>query len=178
MASVSFVSSDSSKSGKEIERSLVDEPVKRPLQEQLVLGGILAPALRRQDVRTAGRRVKTLDKEGNVVGEVTLSDVQKGVLDAAGLQFDIEGRPERVLCTRCRKVLKIPGKGKIRSMCDGCRVRVRHEHDPPEARWKFLAKMVAIAKTGRVPKWVPLHDYKKRYGERPPVEWLERLGLR
>lgn len=50
--------------------------------------------------------------------------------------------------------------------------------DTDDTKFKFLQKTTFIVRHKRLPAWIPIFQYKKRYGGRPPVEWLEKLGLR
>ena len=54
----------------------------------------------------------------------------------------------------------------------------RYSIDTDDARFEFLQKMVAIMHAKSLPRWVPVYRYRKRYGDRPKLEWLERVGLR
>jgi superfamily II DNA or RNA helicase len=95
------------------------------------------------------------------------------------------------VCGSCRELYR---ENPFESTCPTCRaprkkfqtpkekrraaVLARYAADTEGTRLAYLSKMTAIMRAKNLPVWVPVYNYKKRYGERPPIAWLERVGLR
>ncbi len=92
--------------------------------ERLQVAGLVAPRLRDQDDRTKSRRVAKVDAAGNVVGYVSLADVQKGLLRKQEIEFDVADgvRPKERLCRLCGRPFRVPLiKGRVPTVCLICR---------------------------------------------------------
>lgn len=71
--------------------------------EALAIAGYVAPRMRSAPETTRKRRIKRVDKEGNVVGETTVEEIQKALLAKRAIEFDVqEGvRPRERVCRKC-----------------------------------------------------------------------------
>lgn len=89
--------------------------------QRLQVAGALAPRLRGASERTASRRVSRVDKNGKVVGYITLAEVQKALLRAREIEFEVVdgARPLEVFCERCGLPIKVQGIGTIPKVCRG-----------------------------------------------------------
>lgn len=88
--------------------------------ERLAIASYAAPRLR----SAHGRKVATLDKDGNIVRYVDLVDVQASLLGKEAIEFDVEGkRPEKALCGRCGDIIDVPARGGLKCFCHACSAR-------------------------------------------------------
>lgn len=91
--------------------------------EGLAIAGYMAPRMRGADEAKRKRKVYRV-KDGKVVGEATLEEVQKGLLKARELEFDVADgvRPREVSCKDCGKPAKVPATGPVPTRCKQCRI--------------------------------------------------------
>lgn len=91
--------------------------------ERLAIAGIIAPILRNQDENTSNRRVTKIDKNGNVVGYTTLSEVQRALLLTKQLEIEVveNSKSKEILCVGCGRVVK--NKKTNQKYCDKCVTR-------------------------------------------------------
>lgn len=92
--------------------------------ERLELAGYIAPALRCVKADTAQRRVKLVNKDGEVTGEATLGDALKGLAKIHELEHAVADgqRPKEVACQLCGKPVSVAKKAsRLPKACrDGC----------------------------------------------------------
>lgn len=72
--------------------------------ERLAIAGQIAPILRSQGDKSK-RKVKIVDKDGNIIGESTIGELQKQILKRAEIEFDVheDKNPIYILCDICNK---------------------------------------------------------------------------
>lgn len=127
------------------------------------------------------RRITTLAPDGTPARQLSFEEVRHGVLERAGVEFQLyDRRPVRVVCTAagCGVVVKVPRTGKVPDKCRACRRKEKYGAHTEAQRYAYLVKMAKIAFWKKLPGWVARKAFIKRYGEAPPLEWLERAGLR
>lgn len=127
------------------------------------------------------RKITTLDQHGKPARQLSFEEVRHGVLQRAGVEFQLYAkRPARVVCTGagCGTVVKVPRTGKIPDKCRACRRKEKYGAHTEKQRLAFLWKIAKVTLHKKLPGWVPRKQYLQRYGEAPPLEWLELVGLR
>jgi hypothetical protein len=113
------------------------------LAERLRLAGALAPALRDGSHKSKTRRVKIIDKDGSLVRESNLAEVQQGILRTARIELDVVNgtKAREIICVRCGLLVKVPhGTGHAPKYCIRCRVAVRKEQ---RRAWKSTEEFKA-----------------------------------
>lgn len=89
--------------------------------QRLEVAGFAAPRVRDEARRT--RRVFVTNAAGEVVRVAHLHEIQKGVLEFAGIELGIAVgvRPKKKICAFCGKPFAVPPKGTIPNFCGkGC----------------------------------------------------------
>lgn len=92
--------------------------------ERLAIGGAVAPVVRRQ--MDAQREVTLLNKDGASVGKVTTTDVAKGMLARADIEFSVQPSAAARLrrCVECAAPFAAT-KGRPEKRCVKCRGSAR-----------------------------------------------------
>lgn len=101
------------------------------LNEKLQIAGYSAPCLR--DSRS--RPVKVVDAQGNILREVSSSEIAHGLHQRAGIEFDVQDGAKRLLatCASCKRDFTLPkrggelGGGRMPENCPRCRAPSQSE---------------------------------------------------
>lgn len=90
--------------------------------EALAIASYVAPRMRSAPEAKRKRRIKRLDKDGNVVGETTIEEIQKALLAKREIEFDVQDgvRPKSIAC-KCGRVFSPKKSGPIPFCCNACR---------------------------------------------------------
>lgn len=105
-----------------------DDGEKMNKAERLAVAGAVAPYVREAAERTSQRRVALYNQHSpgqETTRYASLLDVQKGVLERAKIEIEVQPdvkRPKRTICTKCGKLAKPAYKvGRVPKLCDACR---------------------------------------------------------
>lgn len=91
---------------------------------KLAVAAEVAPVVRAQAETALTRRVARVDEDGNVLGYVTVTDLQKSLLRRHEIEIEvIQGvRPKAVLCKQCGKPVQVEvRRGRLPETCAACR---------------------------------------------------------
>lgn len=91
--------------------------------ERLAIAAQIAPVLRGTSTELKKRKVITVDKDGNKVREVTVADVQKGLLEAKKIEIEVQEGiwPKEIICAHCGLPAPANKTGRLNSICENCR---------------------------------------------------------
>ncbi len=93
--------------------------------EALAIAGYVAPRMRSAPETTRKRRIKRVDKDGNVVGETTVEEIQKALLAKRAIEFDVADgvkKRESLACRLCGRIFNNKKTGRRTQFCDRCKV--------------------------------------------------------
>lgn len=90
--------------------------------DKLQIAARRAPIHRRGE-SSINRRVYLVDREGRVVKDSTLGEVEKKILQRAGIEFDAGARTVKALCGFCGTIFSIKPKGAVARCCKKCLIR-------------------------------------------------------
>lgn len=91
--------------------------------DALVIAGHMAPVMRSAPEAVRKRRIKRVAADGSIVGETTLEAVQRALLKAREIEFDVlDGvRPKEVPCVLCGTPVPVNACGGVSKYCKNCR---------------------------------------------------------